>query len=107
MAERSTETEITFKHAFILSCLVRPLAAGTYRVTTDEEEIEGLSFSAYRRTATLLHIPSIEASSNTRQHIQVNRAELDAAHLKDAETSEANLQLQREELRGPDGNHFL
>jgi hypothetical protein len=84
MTGRTTETEITFAHPFSLSSLHMPLAAGTYKVTTDEEQIEGLSFIAYQRTATMLHIPAIGASANIEQHIQVDPGELKAALLKDA-----------------------
>lgn len=84
MTERTTETKITFMHPFLLQQLLQPLAAGTYRVTTDEEEIGGLSFVAYQRTSTMLHIPAIGASVGTLQYLKVNPEELEAALIKDA-----------------------
>lgn len=84
MADRTTETEITFIHPFSLQQLLQPLAAGTYRVTTDEDEIGGLSFIAYQRISTMLHIPAIGASAVTSQYLQVDPAELEAALAKDA-----------------------
>ncbi|MEX2696170.1 hypothetical protein [Rhizobium mongolense] len=80
---RTTETEIRFDHSFLIQSLVMPLAAGTYRLTVDEERIEELSFAAYRILAAHLEIPSIETPSLKRQHLQVTRAEIDAALLKD------------------------
>lgn len=91
MTERTTETEITFAHPFALSSLVMPLEAGTYRLTVDEEQIEGLSFSAYRRTGTYLEIPALAIQGVTRQHLKVSPEELEAAVLKDTETGKAIL----------------
>jgi len=54
---RTTESTITFRRPFTLSALDKAQPAGTYRVVTEEEEIDGLSFVAFRRTATLLHLP--------------------------------------------------
>jgi hypothetical protein len=84
MIERTTETEITFEHPFVLDCLVAPLQAGTYRLVVDEELIEGLSFSAYRRVGTHLEIPAISIVTGTRQFLQVSPAEIESALLKDA-----------------------
>jgi hypothetical protein len=84
MTDRTTETKITFRHRFSVPQLQQPLGAGTYRVTTDEEEIVGLSFIAYQRTSTMLHIPAIGASTNTTQYLQVSPEDLEAALLKDA-----------------------
>ena len=85
MAKRTTETEITFDHPFNLSSLVAPLAAGTYRLTVDEELIEGLSFAAYRRTGTHLGIPAIGQLLGRKQYLAVSAEELDKAVLKDKE----------------------
>ena len=59
---RTTETTITFRHSFALADLMPEQPSGTYRVVTEEEEIPGLSFVAFRRTATLLHLPALSAS---------------------------------------------
>jgi hypothetical protein len=58
MATRSKETTLTFSKAFALSDVDRPLP-GTYRVVVDEEDISSLSFLAFRRIATMLHVPAI------------------------------------------------
>jgi hypothetical protein len=59
--------------------------AGTYRLVTDEEEILGLTFPAYRRTATVLHIPaSSSAAGRSQQAFPVDAAELEAALAADA-----------------------
>ncbi|MBL0371317.1 hypothetical protein JJB09_04690 [Rhizobium sp. KVB221] len=87
MSDRTTETQITFRHPFQLSPLVQPLAPGTYRVITDEEEIPGLPFIAYRRSATMLHIPAIGVLGHAEQYLSVDPKELEASRLKDVETT--------------------
>ncbi len=42
---------------------------------TEEEEIPGLSFVAFRRTATLLHLPALSATSDTHQVVSVDPVE--------------------------------
>ena len=76
MAVRTTETTVTFRHPFTLTSLDGPQPAGSYRLITDEEEILGLSFLAFRRTATMLHIPAISISSHRIQVFPVNALEL-------------------------------
>ena len=94
MTERTTETEITFAHAFSLDSLVEALQAGTYRLVVDEELIEGLSFPAYRRVATHLEIPAIAIATGKRQFLQVTSKEIDEALAADAG-------------RPPDGPRFV
>lgn len=79
LGNRSTESLATFQHPFTLSALDGEQPPGTYRVEVDEEELLGLSFLAYRRVATMIHIPSIETSRLSRQVFTVNLDELEAA----------------------------
>ncbi|ANH02743.1 hypothetical protein [Shinella sp. HZN7] len=83
MIERTTETEITFTNPFRLETLSEPLEAGTYRLVVDEELIEGLSFTAYRRVATHLEIPALSVAMARRQFLQVSPAEIDEALARD------------------------
>ena len=78
MSVRTTEATVTFAHPFRTAALDRIQPAGTYRVVTDEEEIIGLSFLAFRRTATMLHIPAIGSSATARQVVTIDPNELDA-----------------------------
>ena len=43
MATRTSNKTVTFAHPFLLKGVDRILAAGSYRVVTDEESIEELS----------------------------------------------------------------
>jgi len=84
MTERTTASDVTFTHPFVLSSLLQPLDAGTYRLFVDEEQIEELSFTAYRRISSRLEIPAISIRTGVRQSIQVDPKELEEALLKDA-----------------------
>ncbi|MGU9978402.1 hypothetical protein ACJ4V0_00035 [Phreatobacter sp. HK31-P] len=79
MAGRSTETTVTFHHPFSLSAVERPLPPGRYRCVMDEEEIPGLSFVAFRRSATVLHLPALSVRGQGSEVIPVDPGELDAA----------------------------
>ena len=85
MAVRTTETTVTFKRPFTLPSVDSPQPGGTYRLVMDEEEILGLSFLAFRRTATILHIPAISISARPNQVFPVSSMELAAAMEADAQ----------------------
>jgi len=79
MATRTTETTLTFRRPFALSAVDRRLPAGTYRLAVDEEDIAGLSFLAFKRVATMLHVPVLSAPGGPNQMFVVNADELAAA----------------------------
>ena len=79
MTTRTTETTVTFRRPFTLAALDGAQPAGIYRVETDEERLEGLSFDAFQRVATMLHLPATSASSGRRQVVTIDPAELTAA----------------------------
>ena len=83
MTERSTETTITFRHPFRLTALDRQQPAGTYTVVTEEEEILGLSYVAFRRMATMLHIPAVSGSRTRSEVVCIDPLELTAALIAD------------------------
>ena len=58
MTIRSRRETITFQHPFRIRGIDRLLPPGAYEVITDEEMIEGLSFPAYRRVATMIMVPA-------------------------------------------------
>jgi hypothetical protein len=82
MSERTTETTVTFKHAFMLGSFDTAQPAGTYRLVIDEEEIIGLSFVAFRRTSTVLHVPA--SDSKHQQAFPTDSREIEAALEADA-----------------------
>jgi hypothetical protein len=56
MTMRTKARTVTFGHPFKLGREDDSFAAGEYLVQTDEEMIEGLSFPAWRRVATTIHV---------------------------------------------------
>lgn len=79
MTTRTTEATVTFRRPFTLDALDGVQPAGTYRVETDEELLPGLSFDAFQRVATMLHLPAMSAPGGRRQVVTVDPAELAAA----------------------------
>jgi hypothetical protein len=86
MSGRSLETTVTFLNPFSLTAIDSEQPAGTYRLVTDEEEILGLSFLAFQRTATMLHLPAISAVGQTAQVYRIDPVELAAKLEADART---------------------
>jgi hypothetical protein len=58
MIERSREKTVVFTRPVALAGVDHPIPAGEYRVRTDEELIEGISFPVYRRVATTIFVPA-------------------------------------------------
>jgi hypothetical protein len=85
MTTRTTRKTITFSKPFGLSAIEAIQPSGTYTVDTDEELIDGLSFLAYRRVATLLHLPSIASRAGVIEFVTVDPSELEAALQRDAQ----------------------
>jgi hypothetical protein len=79
---RIRETTINFIWPFSLKGVGRVLPAGVYRVVTDEELIESVSFPVYRRVSTMIFVPA--ASGNAIEMLTVDPAELKAAQARDA-----------------------
>jgi hypothetical protein len=84
MSIRTTDTAVTFRRPFSLSSVEGTQPAGTYHVSTDEEQIADLSFLAYARVTTLLYLPADAKNDATRQIVRVDPAELAAALERDA-----------------------
>ncbi|MFZ2468215.1 MAG: hypothetical protein WAW54_07465 [Parvibaculum sedimenti] len=55
------------------------------RLVADEEEILGLSFLAFRRIATMLHVPAISITSGINQVFRIDPIALAAALEADAQ----------------------
>jgi hypothetical protein len=58
MTTRTSSKTVTFTRPFLLKGIDRILAAGDYRVMTDEEMIEQLSFPVYHRVSTMIMVPA-------------------------------------------------
>jgi hypothetical protein len=84
MSLRTTSKTVTFARPFSLSGLDETQPAGSYTVQTDEEPIEGLSFLAYRRVATVIFLPLRHGGTGSFEAIPVTPEALDAALARDA-----------------------
>ncbi len=78
MTARTTCRTMIFSRPFRLSGMESEQPAGRYVVETDEELLEGLSFPAYRRTATYLTLPRRAHGVISSEMVRVDPAELDA-----------------------------
>jgi hypothetical protein len=63
MIARALGETVVFRKPFLLRGVDRMLPAGDYRVVTDEELIEGLSFPVYRRVSTMIFVPATQGAS--------------------------------------------
>ena len=70
---------MTFAHPFLLKGVDRILAAGDYRIVTDEELIEELSFPVYRRVATMIFVPAESGRASTVEMVTIDPQDLQAA----------------------------
>jgi hypothetical protein len=84
MTVRTSQRTVTFTRPFSLSGLDQAQPAGTYTVQTHEEAIPGLSFLAWRRTATLIFLPSRPGGAFVEQLVDIDPLELEAAQASDA-----------------------
>ena len=83
MMTRTRDKTLTFGKPFLLKGVDRVLPAGDYRVATDEELIEGLSFPVYRRVATMIFVPG-QGHRSSVEMITIDPADLRAAQEQDA-----------------------
>ena len=81
---RRTIVEVTFRHPFTLKGLESAVPPGTYRVEIEEEQVEGLSFLAYRRLATFIRLPVPGHGAGSSQVVPVDPKELEKALERDA-----------------------
>ena len=81
MLTRARDKIWAFGKAFKLKGVDRELPAGSYRVTTDEELIEGLSFPVYRRVSTMIFVPGRQAAS--LEMVSIDPDDLRAAQERD------------------------
>jgi len=82
MTMRTTDKIVTFHRPFCLKGVDRVLPPADYRVVTDEELIEGLSFAAYHRVSTVIFVPT--PSGAGVEMVTIDPSDLEAAQDQDA-----------------------
>ena len=82
MIARTLSKTVVFSKPFLLKGRILP--AGDYRVVTDEELIEGLSFPAYRRVATMIFLPAQSHRASSIEMVTIDPLDLQAVQDRDA-----------------------
>lgn len=80
MATRTHQRTVTFTKPFHLTWMDGLLPPGEYRVDTDEESVDGLSFVVWRHTATTIRV----SRNGVTQVFRVDPTDLEASLMRDA-----------------------
>lgn len=88
MNMRSTSSTVTFSNSFTMPGYVGELPAGEYEVLVEEELLEGLSFEAYRRTATYLTVRGRGVHAGRTEMRPISEADLIGALGRDKAATE-------------------
>ena len=88
MTIRTSEKTVTFTNPFVLGGFDEVLPAGVYSVETDEELLEGISFPAYRRILTVIHLHAEPNKPGLARTMTVDPNDLDAALQRDQAPAE-------------------
>lgn len=83
MLSRTTETIVTFHSSFHVKGLDHPQPPGRYLVVTELELLDNMSSVAWRRKATVLHLPAVDVAAMSRQAVTVDPGDLEAALTSD------------------------
>ena len=83
MTTRTSSKTVTFARPFLVKGVDRMMTAGDYRVVTDEELIQELSFPVYRRVATMIFVPA--ASGHAFEMVAIDPRDLQDAQDRDAQ----------------------
>ena|SRR5579862_2786942 len=83
LVTRTRSQLVVFCRPFVLSGLESLQPAGTYRVDTDEEQLDTLTVAAWRRTATVVQLER----GGITTHFAVDPAELHEALMRDGARS--------------------
>ena len=84
MSTRTRRETVHFRHPFRIKGIDRQLAPGAYEVIADEEMIEGLSFPAFRRIATMIMVPGAPPRHSSMEMISISSIDLSDAQRIDA-----------------------
>jgi hypothetical protein len=93
MTMRTTTKTVTFRRPFCLRGVDRLLPPADYRVVTDEELIEGVSFPAYHRVSTVIFVPA--QSGSAVEMVTIDPLDLQAAQDQDAAMPNSELATAR------------
>jgi hypothetical protein len=86
LTARTNRQTVTFAHPFLLKGVDRVLPAGDYKVATDEELVQELSFPVYRRIATMIFVPAESHQASSVEMVAIDPRDLQEAQDRDAAT---------------------
>jgi hypothetical protein len=84
MITRTHSKFVVFSHPFELKGVDRILPPGEYKVVTDEQLIEELSFPVYRRVSTMIFVPGQSHHASSVEMITIDPRDLQAAQDRDS-----------------------
>jgi hypothetical protein len=90
MTMRSNRSTVTFSNPFTLPGYPGDLPAGEYEVLAEEELLQGLSFEAYRRTATYLTVRGRGHHAGRSELRAISDSDLKEALSRDHAATETN-----------------
>ena len=88
MTMRTSSSTVTFLHPFKLSGADDVQPAGRYVIETDEELVQTMSHTAYRRLSTFIRLPGRTGSTERARIVDVDPTELAAVLVSDARVQE-------------------
>jgi hypothetical protein len=88
MEPRITTSTVAFAHPFLLPGHEAELGAGIYEFLVEEELLQGVSFEAYRRTASWLMVGNPRHPQAPFEMRDVSPRDLDAALDRDRATTD-------------------
>ena len=83
MLTHTTHKDVIFQKPFSLADGDEVFSAGVYATETDEELIEGLSFVAYPRLSTIIHLHPTSTNKALARSISISPGEFDDVTLRD------------------------
>lgn len=85
MNQRLTKEMVTFVRPFLVEGVSRTFPPGTYEIETTEEQLEGISFVAYRRVSTTIKLPGSAAANASWQVHEIEPSDLAAMKKRDTD----------------------
>lgn len=90
VALRMTCREVVFRHPFVLRGFDRVEPAGSYKVETEEESIEDVSFPVWKRLGTVIHV----MRGGATEYIRIDPEDLRKALARDGVGGETSAALE-------------
>jgi hypothetical protein len=88
MTTRTQRRTVVFGHPFRLKGVDRALPPGDYEVVTDEELIEGLSFTVCCHISTAIIVPAQTHQASSVEMVAIDPQDLQSAQDQDAATKQ-------------------